>query len=243
MQRTKIEWVRNQDGTQGYTVNPVKGYCPVACSYCYARAMYDRFKWDKTIRFDIGPLTKAMFKRKPQRIFVGSTIELFGEWVPDDWLETIMKVVRMLSQHTFIFLTKRPENLAKWEWPDNAWVGVTATQQKPYNEALKHLENVQASIKFVSFEPLLGPVENIDYAVLDWLIVGTVTGQHRSSMNYPSLNETHRWAKQIIVEADSHNIPVFLKDNLKWPEVRREFPKEGSDDSIAMRRRKLRRER
>ncbi len=99
MQHTKIEWVRNQDGTQGYSINPVKGVCPVDCkdnqgkSYCYARRLYKRFKWDETIRFE--PLD---YKKFPDgsKVFVGSTMELFGDWVKPTWLDQIFEWKGML---------------------------------------------------------------------------------------------------------------------------------------------------
>src|SRR3990167_8885005 len=101
-QRTKIEWVRNEDGTQGCTINPVKGLCPMGCSYCYARAMYKRFKWNPEIRYDRLQTYITPFEiKRPSRIFVGSTMELFGDWIKKEWLEHIFKMVRCYKQHTF----------------------------------------------------------------------------------------------------------------------------------------------
>ena len=77
MNKTKIEWC-------DYTVNPVKGYCPVGCPYCYARAMYDRFGWDKTIRQDTNEYLRVLNLKKPSRIFVGSTIDLAALAVLDE---------------------------------------------------------------------------------------------------------------------------------------------------------------
>ncbi|KKK64868.1 hypothetical protein LCGC14_2979890, partial [marine sediment metagenome] len=76
MPKTKIEWT-------DHSINPVKGYCPEACYYCYARAMYDRFGWDKTVRFEPEVLLSLQKIKVPSRIFVGSTMELFGEWIED----------------------------------------------------------------------------------------------------------------------------------------------------------------
>lgn len=155
MQKTRIEWT-------DYTSNPVKGYCPMACSYCYARAMYDRFGWDKTIRFEAYEIFKAHKIETPSRIFVGSTIELFGDWIPDEWLRDIFDDVKKFPQHTFQFLTKCPQNLPKWNpWPDNAWVGVSCTNRKQLLEARRVYSSsiiqggIWAKVKFISFEPLL----------------------------------------------------------------------------------------
>jgi protein gp37 len=145
--KTKIEWC-------DYTINPVKGLCPVACSYCYARRMYKRFHWDETIRFD-----QTVFfnlPQKPSRIFVGSTMELFGDWVNPEWLQTIFTICRQHSEHTFIFLTKRPENLIKWSpFPDNCWVGVSVDDGDKRQGWGSYFSQVKAGVKFISFEPLL----------------------------------------------------------------------------------------
>ena len=129
MPKTKIEWC-------DFTINPVKGLCPVDCkdnqgkSYCYARAMYKRFKWNPEIRFE----WNFTPPRKPSKIFVGSTMELFGEWVPDGWMRTILKFCSQWPEHTFLFLTKQPQDLTKFKFPDNCWVGVSATNATMFVE-------------------------------------------------------------------------------------------------------------
>lgn len=228
MNRTKIEWC-------DYTVNPVKGYCPQACPYCYARRMYDRFKWDKTIRYE----QDAWYKPEHidmiepnKKIFVGSTIELFGDWVSHDWLRAIFYEVNLHNDQTFIFLTKQPQNLQQFSpFPENCWVGVSATNAKMAEEAGFWLWEIKARVKFVSFEPLLGsiPVHFADYISADvegisWLIIGSETGNRKEK---PPLEQVQNWAREIIAAADEAGIPVFTKDNLKLPahEQRREFPR------------------
>lgn len=157
MQHSKIEWLQT-DGKPGYSVNPVKGYCPVGCPYCYARRMYDRFKWDKTIRYADASWF-GIDHLPPSRIFVGSTIELFGDWVITAWMNCILDQVKLNPQHTFIFLTKQPQNLQKYSpYPPNAWVGVSVdgTDNAPLGRMLyTGFGKVQATVKFISFEPLL----------------------------------------------------------------------------------------
>jgi len=79
MQLTQIEWVKNPDGTQGYTSNPVKGECPVGCSYCYVKPFRSRYGWHKDIRFYPEELEAIRKRKKPAGIFLGSTIELFHD--------------------------------------------------------------------------------------------------------------------------------------------------------------------
>jgi len=163
---TKIEWVRNIDGSQGYTLNPVKGKCPVACSYCYARRLYDRFKWNPEIRMDFYLMPEQVCPIiNHSRMFVGSTIELFGDWIKKDWLEHIFDMARYFKQHTFIFLTKQPQNLIKWSpFPENCWVGVSVTNRKQLQDLSKYFDSpvggggIRAKVKFISIEPLLEPI-------------------------------------------------------------------------------------
>ena len=243
MQRTKIEWVKNENGSQGYSINPVKGLCPIACKdkqgkeYCYARRMYKRFKWNPEIRFD-DSVFFDLARIKPSRIFIGSTIELFGEWVKDEWLQFTFDICRAYSHHTFIFLTRQPQNLFKWSpFPDNCWVGVTAIDAQTLNSGLYHLWDVKAKIKFVSIEPLLFWNPLFSQIVfphhLNWLIIGQQTPV--SAKTQPEIE----WIWEIVEAADKAGIPVFLKDNLEglfdyplpeWAEeqttfLRQEFPK------------------
>lgn len=204
MSKTRIEWC-------DLSINPVKGLCPVACNYCYARKMYKRFHWDETIRFD----DQVLFglPKEPRRIFVGSTMELFGKWVKYSWMEFIFQTCNLYPQHTFIFLTKQPQNLIQWSpFPKNCWIGCSATNQKQYNAAIVGLEVVTAKVKFISFEPLLSEIV-IDPAysfedAIQWVIIGQQTPQRDSTAPYVS------WINNIVREADLYNIPVFLKDNL-----------------------------
>ncbi len=214
MSRTKIDWVKNQDGTtKGYTINPVKGLCPMACPYCYARRMYERFGWNPEIRYDASWWEKIEHIKKPSCIFIGSTIELFGDWVKWAWLKYILQKCEYYPQHTFIFLTKKPENLARWSpFPPNVWVGASATDPNSYWDAWHGLKNVDASVKFISFEPLLNgiaqPQIGFMRAGISWLIIGQQTPA--SKKTEPKIE----WIQEIVEAADKADIPVFLKNNL-----------------------------
>ena len=210
MAKTKIEWCDE-------TRNPVKGLCPMACDYCYARAMYKRFKWNPEIR--IAPDAFDYLPKKPSRIFVGSTIELFGEWVKPEWMDAIFKRVSLNPQHTFLFLTKQPQNLEKWSpFPDNCHVGVSATNTKMLTRATEHLDSIRARVKFISIEPLLDwkylypvtfPLSKFLSGSADWIIIGQRTPV--SAKTSPNIE----WITEIVEAADKANIPVFLKDNLE----------------------------
>jgi len=210
MGKTNIEWVRNPDGSQGYTINPVKGLCPMACPYCYARRMYKRFKWNPEIRFENPPIKMPP---KGSRIFIGSTMELFGDWIKSEWLEWLFGSICEHKKYTFIFLTKCPQNLIKWSpFPGNCWVGVTATDYWKYVDACNYLSQVKAVVKFLSLEPLLSWDENPQHffkgSGINWVIIGQQTPV--SAKTQPKIE----WVRQIVEAAGKAEIRVFLKDNL-----------------------------
>lgn len=237
MNKTKIEWVRNSDGSKGLTWNPVTGCLGpkgdgVRCHYCYAhrlakgrlRKRYLRNReLDGTNSQDpfaprwAGGLLDPMGK-KASRIFVCSMGDLFGDWVPDEWIDRIMATVRCSPQHTFIFLTKWPQNLARWNpWPPNAWVGGTATDEESAWLAQTHLWDVDAPVRFISFEPLLGNIDCNRLYKIRWAIVGAMTGPG-------AIRPKRMWVNNIIRAAQIWDTALFLKDNLNWPEKRQEFP-------------------
>lgn len=126
-------------------------------------------------------------------------------------------MVRSLPQHTFIFLTKQPQNLAKWSpFPENSWVGVSVTSAKDTIIRVPKLNYITAPIKFISFEPLLKPIAppNPLYVMLklsgiNWCIIGQCTPAK------PSTSPSISWIKEIVRAADNAGVKVFLKNNLK----------------------------
>jgi len=208
MAKTKIKWC-------DYTINPVKGLCPVGCSYCYARRMYKRFHWNPEIRME--PDWPEDLRKEPSKIFIGSTMELFGDWVQEWMYDEIWKYVNDFPQHAFVFLTKRPENLIKWSpFPENCWVGVSATDYTMASKARWELGRIKAKVKFLSLEPMLGEIADrhgctfqFHHDFCSWLIIGQQTPV--SAKTQPKIE----WIEEIINAADNAGIPVFLKNNLK----------------------------
>ena len=223
MQKTKIEWVKNPDGTQGYTWNPIKGICPVGCWYCYGRRIYKRFKWIPQLRFDQRALEEPCYLKKPSKIFVCSTFELFHPNVKPWYRDKIFEIIHYHPQHTFQILTKFPQNIDR-EMPDNVWLGITITGNK-HEDFIRASEfgfrKRKAKIQFVSYEPLFEePVQNIPH--VDWIIVGRLTGYGNK------FNPKREWIERLIEIPVLSGTPIFLKDNLKeiWGEpLIQEFPK------------------
>jgi len=160
-------------------------------------------------RFDLVSLVKA----KPRGIFVCDMGELFGDWIPNEWINKVMVNIRHFSQHRFYLLTKQPQNLIKFSpFPDNCWVGVTATNDEMFWDALRWLYRIQAKVKFISIEPYLGQIRIgaptlIKLGVLDWVIIGAQTKPYKP----PKIE----WVEEIVRACDKAGVPVFLKYNLK----------------------------
>lgn len=213
MNRTRIEWTT-------YTWNPVTG-CRNGCPWCYAARIARRFpqRYPRGFAPTFWPerLEEPRRVRRPARIFVCSMGELFADWVPSDWQRAVLDVARACPWHRFIFLTKSPRNLIRQNpWPDNAWVGASATDQRMASEAVSALRDVQAPVRFVSFEPLLGPID-ADLSGLDWVIIGALTGP---AARQPEVT----WVETLIARARAAGAAIFVKDNLRWPERIQEWP-------------------
>lgn len=222
MNRSRIEWT-------DYTWNPVTG-CLHGCSYCYGPPLTRRFPKNFPQGFKPTFYTERLIEplrlRKPAKIFTVSMGDLFGEWVPFDWQMLVLGVVDQCPIHTFQFLTKNPANMTaaiKRVWysiPKNAWFGTTVTCNEDVRRAWD-LPLTMDTTTFISFEPLLGPINaaDIPFNLLDWAIIGARTN--------PTVRPENAWVEGLIKEADRHDVPVFLKDSIQkyWPEQRREYPK------------------
>jgi len=172
--------------------------------------------------------------KRPSGILMCDMGELFGYWVPREWQEQVFEVIRACPQHRFYLLTKQPQNLVQFSpFPANCWVGVTATNEAALWHAMRCLKEIQASICFISFEPLLGAMPNdAAWPLLDslkqcdirWAIIGAQTNPYKA----PRVE----WLREAMKAADKAGVAVFLENNLKaiWPgPLRQEMPEEGKN--------------
>lgn len=286
MNHTLIPWVKNPDGTPGYTWNPITGclnctpdglckggmfpcyaykkangrlrtlylankytsdydpYHPRRCEHLddpfYPRLWEDRM-WD--LRPE-GQYDKA-WNRDNSRwgsekgIFVCDMSDLFGIGIPEGWTNRVLEEIKIYSQHRFYLLTKQPQNMIKFSpFPDNCWVGATATTLGSLTGSLyyslPYLSDIEAKVKYISFEPLLESVsgESLDIAmqIVDWVVCGSCTGTKPDMealiKRYPQLTlmpwgkkwtaqPPIEWVEEITKAADYAGISVFHKDNLK----------------------------
>jgi len=156
--------------------------------------------------------------KKPSKIFVCSMGELFDPSLPDSWLRAVFAMIDANPQHTFQLLTHQPEQLARFSpYPPNCWVGATATGHNEAYDAIKSLDDVDAIVRYLSIEPLLFNVGGALLDGLDWVIVGAQTGPGAKPVD-------RRDVQELLDGADCYRTPIFLKDNLKWPDPRQEFP-------------------
>jgi protein gp37 len=187
--------------------------------------MYKRFKWNPELYRDVLAFM-GIEKLKPSRIFVGSTMELFGDWIEPNWMLDIFDIVKRFPRHTFIFLTKQPHNLIKWSpFPENCWVGVSVTDANQQSKAYIGLKPIQSSVKFISYEPLLDNVymepQFLKDAGISWVIIGQQTPVNAKTM--PHIQDIQR----IMENTEQANIPIFLKNNLSGFKPFRQYFKGG----------------
>ena len=207
---SKIEWTES-------TWNPVTGCTKISsgCKHCYAERMARRLKMMGQPNYINGfqvTLHEHMLKyplrwTKPQTIFVNSMSDLFHEQVPDSFIFKVFNVIREAYWHQFQILTKRSERLtelaSKIDWPRNAWIGVSVE-----NELVKfridHLRCIPNIIRFLSLEPLLGPIPSLDLSNIHWVIVGGESGPDARPME-------KEWVMQIKEQCIEQNVPFFFK--------------------------------
>ena len=224
---TKIEWAHE-------TWNPVSGCTPISegCQNCYAKRMANRLRgrygYDKDDPFKITLHPSQFYKldkwKKPRMIFVVSMGDLFHPDVPADWIDQVVMAADAHPQHTFLFLTKRPQRMSHWRFPDNAWIGVTAENKKRYHERWSVLMKIPATVHFVSVEPMLNYI-NINQFLEkpDWVICGAETGPGARPMN-------PEWVSDLFDQCNIAEIPFFFKKESKGLPVPnyikvREYPK------------------
>jgi len=209
-QNSKIEWTES-------TWNPVSGCTKISagCKNCYAERMAFRLKAAGSPNYANGfqitlhrhALEIPLRWKRPRTIFVNSMSDLFHKDVPFDFISQIFDVMRQASQHRFQILTKRSDRLlelsSRLSWPGNVWMGVTV-ENAECTFRIDHLRQTDAAIKFISFEPLLGLISNIDLEGIDWVIVGGESGPKSRPME-------PEWAKNIRDQSLAAGVPFFFK--------------------------------
>jgi len=210
MAKSAIEWTES-------TWNPVTGCTKISpgCKHCYAERMSIRLKamgqpnYANGFRLTLHEhvLELPLHWKRPQIVFVNSMSDLFHKRVSLEFILKVFDVMAQASHHRFQVLTKRSKRLLelspKLPWPSNVWMGVSV-ENSDYLFRLDHLRQTDAHIKFVSFEPLLGPIHDLDLEGIDWVIVGGESGPKARPMD-PD------WVREIRDRCLSAKVPFFFK--------------------------------
>lgn len=207
--RSRIEWTHA-------TWNPVTGCTKVSpgCAHCYAQAFAERFRgvaghpYERGFDLQLRPerLRQPLEWTRPRLIFVNSMSDLFHEAVPDDFIQSVFEVMAEANWHTFQLLTKRSRRLAelapRLPWPTNVWMGVSVENQR-WTRRVDDLRCVPAAVRFLSCEPLLGPLRlNLDG--IHWVIVGGESGRRARPMRLD-------WATSVRDQCIAAGVPFFFK--------------------------------
>lgn len=205
-----IEWTEA-------TWNPVTGCSKVSpgCAHCYAETFAERwrgvpghpYEQGFDLRLWPGRLDQPLRWRRPRMIFVNSMSDLFHEDIPEEFLREVFDVMGAAEQHTFQVLTKRHHRLAALAptlpWPPNVWMGVTIENRRFVHRA-DCLREVPAAVRFISAEPLLGPLERLDLTGIHWLIAGGESGfRHR--------RVDARWLRELRDRCAAEDVAFFFK--------------------------------
>lgn len=200
LNKTKIEWAN-------YTWNPVVG-CKKYCSYCYAKRMNDRFKWISNWnepQFFPERLNENFEKLKPDsKIFVGSMCDLFGDWIPSEWIRQILYLCSYYDHLQFMFLTQNPKRYNEFQFAKNHWVGMTLVKENiPSLVRLKCFSGyTTCARKFVSIEPIIGTFKDFNFSQIDLVIIGAMTSPG-------AIKPQKAW-----IESIKHD-NIFYKNNIK----------------------------
>ena len=216
---SSIEWTE-------MTWNPVTGCTKVSqgCKHCYAERMAKRLHamgshryrngFGVTLHHDLIELPKTW--KKPRTVFVNSMSDLFHDDIPADFIRRIFDTMADCPQHTFQVLTKRSERLRdiapSLSWPSNVWMGVSVEHSHTMNRILALL-SVPSEVRFLSCEPLIGPLEELPLKGIHWVIVGGESGPGARQMKPEWVSSIHRQCRNA-------SVPFFFK---QWGGVRKDM--------------------
>ncbi len=209
--KTKIEWTEQ-------TWNPTTGCTKVSpgCKFCYAEVLAARLQRMGAAGYSDGfdlklhpqRLSQPLQRRKATVWFVNSMSDLFHERMPFEFVEQVFSVMERTPQHRYQVLTKRPERMAAFfaarRVPDNAWLGVSVEDRRYGLPRIDVLRRIHVRVRFLSIEPLLEDLEEIDLRGISWVIVGGESGPRARPMEA-------EWARSIQRQCEAADVAFFFK--------------------------------
>lgn len=215
-QMSRIEWTEA-------TWNPTVGCTKISpgCKHCYAETMSKRLKamgtpgYERGFKITLLPerLSEPLKRKRPTVYFVNSMSDLFHQSISDEYIDRVFSVIAESPQHTFQILTKRAERLAKYAenkvLPHNAWLGVSVEDRKYGLLRIDHLRQVNATVRFLSVEPLLQDLGSIDLSGIHWVIVGGESGPKARPMKLG-------WVMDIKRQCQEQKAQFFFKQWGGW---------------------------
>ena len=213
---SKIEWTEQ-------TWNPTVGCTKISagCKHCYAETMAHRLQSMGTPGYENGfqlttlpqRLNDPLLRNKPTTYFVNSMSDLFHDRISDEYIEKVFDVINKTPRHTYQILTKRAARMARFfknrEVPKNAWLGVSVENKKHGVPRINHLRKVPAHIRFLSVEPLLEDVGELDLTDIHWVIVGGESGAKARPMK-------PEWADSVREQCEEQDVAFFFKQWGGW---------------------------
>jgi len=216
MSISKIEWTE-------VTWNPTTGCSKVSegCAHCYAEVMAHRLQamgapgYDNGFELQLMPdrLMQPVKRTKPTRYFVNSMSDLFHEEIPDSYIEQVFDIIAQTPRHSYQILTKRERRMAEYfkthVIPSNVWMGVTVENAKHGVPRIDYLRQINAQIRFISIEPLLEDLGELDLTGIHWVIVGGESGAKARPMD-------EKWVLPIKKQCDQQGSAFFFKQWGTW---------------------------
>lgn len=226
--RSNIEWTE-------LTWNPVTGCTKISqgCKNCYAERMAkrlkamgsDRYRNEFAITLHPDLLDQPKRWRSPRLVFVNSMSDLFHPDIPAEYIAQVFQTMADCPQHTFQVLTKRSDRLAELAptlpWPENVWMG-TSVEDRRVTHRIGDLLKVPAAVKFLSCEPLIGPLDNLPLKGIQWVIVGGESGPRARPMQ-------RQWAQSILKQCRAASVPFFFK---QWGGPRKDLTGRALDGRL-----------
>lgn len=221
-----IEWAM-------WSWNPVTG-CEHTCPYCYAREIATSSKMARVYPYGFKPTLRPSMLLAPRymkvpleakkderyrNVFTCSMADLFGRWVPPEWIEAVLREIRAAPQWNFLCLTKFPKRMAEFDIPENCWMGTTVDLQARVNAAEEAFANVHSKVRWLSCEPLIEPLKFKHLDRFDWIVIGGAS----KTQETPEWRPPSDWIEDLKRQARNANLAIYEKTNL-WGARTLELP-------------------